>query len=644
MNKYSAEAITTEEWYRHVRKWQPGNYIDARATINPAVARAGSCGSWDIAVTLGNTTLKPGDHLAIELPVTWTVDRGRPYIYGRSTYSQWNPGYSATPKFIFPGKVIYDMAFNEEKFGRYFIVDMVILEGTLKSGSTFIIQLANPEGSLIRCQHYAQVTEIPIAVRRNGAKFYQRLKSIPQIKITGDVPRLWKVIASSGNNNNFTIRIIAADLKNLNPCLINEDPRIVPGQNVKINKPARLSGYEKAPVWIAKGKKKKDTNNISIEVLNRSAGLYGKSNPIPSGFIPGMNIYFGDLHGQSNRSIGYGTEEEYFQWAKDAELLDFVAPANHYGGREPASQKILDATYELCDYFYKPGIFATFYSYEWGGKGHRNVYYRAQRGKLFCGKDKRYSTIQSLWDNLDKQNIPALTIPHHVKFINRIDWREYNSKYQKLVEICSCWGNSEEHGDHSVQRGLIMGHRLGFVGGTDTHFSQPGRSAFGPFDFGGLTACISPALTRNNLWDSLATRHCYATTGERILLNFTINRHLMGSELPLAKKRIISVSVAGTNKIESIEIVRNNIVWKKISCDTLTFKKNFIDEQSSQPLLLSPQVGQDNSKFMFYYVRVTQQDGHQAFSSPIWFIESHAAGDVDYGHKKAFDKRKTCYE
>jgi Protein of unknown function (DUF3604) len=623
MGKYSATDITTAEWYRHVKTWKQENYLEATASIEPEVAGAGSAGTWDITINLAGFSLQPGDHLAIELPVTWTLDCGRPYIYGRKIYSKnWNPGYSATPKFISPGNIRVEMDFSSDSMGRYFIIDMVIVEGMIESGKKFTVQLANPEGSLIRCQHYAQVTEIPVAVRKKGTKFYRRLKEIPQLKVIGNDPKIWKVVTTPTGKDEFIAKIIAADLENMNPCSIDEPPQLIPNKNISSGKVTRHVGYEGAPVWKVKGKKKTNGNNISLEVLNSRSGLYGQSAPVQNGFIPDMNIYFGDLHGQSNRSIGYGTEEEYFQWAKDAELLDFTAPANHYGGRERATQKILNDTYDLCDRFNKPGEFVTFYSYEWGGlSAHRNVYYRDQRGKLFCGKHKKYSRVEVLWNELEKQNMPVLTIPHHVKFIGRINWKEYNPKYQKLVEICSCWGNSEAYGRHSVQHGLEMGHRLGFVGGTDTHFSQPGRSAFGPFDFGGLTACVATELTRENLWDALAARRCYATTGEKILLDFTINGHLMGSELPLTEKRDIHISVVGAGKIKSIEIIRNNSVWEKIPCNETTFAENITDNQPVKNLLLIPQVG-EKRKFIFYYIRVTQENGHQAFSSPIWFVDS----------------------
>ncbi len=77
-----------------------------------------------------------------------------------------------------------------------------------------------------------------------------------------------------------------------------------------------------------------------MEALNRKEGLYGRSNPLVPGLLPDREVY--------------------------GELLDFVAPANHYGGREEASQELWRSTQELCDGFDDPGRFATLYGYEWG--------------------------------------------------------------------------------------------------------------------------------------------------------------------------------------------------------------------------------------------------------------------------------------
>ena len=628
---YQARHITTADWYEHVRTWSSATSFDAEASISPDSASARMENSWTITVRLGAVPLEPGDHLAVEVGVGFTPDRGRPFVYDRAALlDEWNPGYGATPCCEFPEGVSYDLAVTrrlvvpKERMDRYYIIDICITEGTVAAGSVCIIKLADPRGTLLRCPWFAQNFPIPIAVRKRDEPHYRRLASYPILKVRGGMPRLWKVAAAlQPGGRSARVQVIAADLENLNPSHEAPDPNMLIDGDIRLVEPFRReNGYHGAPVWRTTVAVK-ETGISRIEVLNRDIGLYGRSSPIVPDLHGENQVFFGDLHGQSSRSIGYGTEDEYFSWARDAELLDFVAPANHYGGRERVSQELWRETLALCDAYYDPGSFVTLLSYEWGTAryAHRNVYYEEKAGGLFYGMDPSFDDIGKLWAALEAQGLKVLTVPHHVKFIGRIDWRECHPEFQRLVEVCSCWGNSEQYGPHSVIAGLNMGHRLGVTGGTDTHFSQPGRSAFGPFDTGGLTAVICSSLERSAVWDALYHRRCYATTGERILMEFSLNGSPMGSELQLTDKRTISGRIIGTAPLTEVRIMRNGKLWKSAVLDgseETVFSFEDTDEFSSVSLDASVLSG---SPFIYYYAAVSQQDRHWAMSSPIWVTE-----------------------
>jgi len=617
------ESLSTQAWYEHTRTWKERTHCDARAAITPDVAPASAAHPWEIAVRLCDMALEPGDHVAVEVHVGWLPDRGRPFCYGRTALREaWRPGYNASPKFEFGAGVEHAWALSEDDgMNRYFIIDAVVTEGVVAAHSDFRVFLANPEGMLLRCPWFAQDVPVPVAIRKHGEAHYRRCKEIPVVRVRGGQPRMWKAIATPQPDHGLVrIQVTAADVENLNPSECAEDPQPLSctgWDNVAL---VRESGYHGAPVWRATVRRTPDAAP-RIEFLNRTLGLYGRSNPVAPGLQDGRQVYFGDLHGQSDRSIGFGSEREYFWWARDGELLDFVAPANHYGGRETVSQALWESTLGLCDEFHDPGRFATLYSYEWGGgkNAHRNVYYGEKPGALMSPKlGTRHQEIQGLWDDLERQALPVLTIPHHTKFISRIDWREWHASYQRLVEVCSCWGNSEQSGTHSVQHALAMGHRLGVVGGTDTHFSQPGRPAVGPFDLGGVTAVLTDRLERGAIWQALHDRRCYATTGERILLDFHVNGSAMGSELPCSDTRRITGQVVGTAELEAVEIIRNNVVWRRVALDGAERTAfDYEDTESFEDVALTPQVPADGP-FMYYYLRVRQRDRHWAMSSPIW--------------------------
>jgi hypothetical protein len=639
--------IATEDWYLHTRCWSRENDFDAEAFIDPDRTAVNCAHPWKITVRLGRERLTPGDHIAVELPVTWTPDLGRPYVYGRRLLSrEWKPGYAATPKIVLPEGVKADFEITKDyQMSRYIILDIVLLEGAIGPGGEFQIFLARPEGTLIRCQWYAQNTPIPVAIRKRNEERYRRLRRIPQVTVTGGAPGMWKIVARLQGRSvaglpsrqpavqktpvPFEVRIIAADADNLNPVATSAEPRLLETDGIRAGRSKRRSGYHGAPVWVIGGglisaERASAGKALRLEVLNRDQGLYGRSNPMVPGLYGDRQVWFGDLHGQSDRSIGYGTEREYFWWARDGELLDFTAPANHYGGREEVTEELWQSTLELCDEFDEPGKFATLYGYEWGSHahGHRNVYYARKAGGLFSRYGpRRVEGIHELWRLLEEQGLPVLTIPHHTRFIAGIHWEDFHPRFQRLVEVYSCWGNSERGGSCSVQAGLGLGHRLGVVGGTDTHFSQPGRPCLGPFDLGGLTAILCEKLERESLWQALYDRRCYATTGDRILLDFSVNDQPMGSELRAEGPRIVTGRVIGTAELESVEVIRNNEVWKHVPChgeNELCF--SFTDEQEPGEIALTPRV-LSGVRFLFYYLRVQQRNRHCAMSSPVWVEE-----------------------
>ena len=90
-----------------------------------------------------------------------------------------------------------------------------------------------------------------------------------------------------------------------------------------------------------------------------------------------MRRYWGDLHGQSGETIGMGSAEAYFRYARDAAFIDMV-------GHQGNDFQITDAFWKklngLTAEFDKPGKFVCLPGYEWSGNtgmgGDRNIFYR----------------------------------------------------------------------------------------------------------------------------------------------------------------------------------------------------------------------------------------------------------------------------
>jgi hypothetical protein len=115
-------------------------------------------------------------------------------------------------------------------------------------------------------------------------------------------------------------------------------------------------------------------------------------------------------------------------------------------------------------------------------------------------------------------------------------------------------------------------------------------------------------LTREAIFEAIKNRNVYATSGERIVLGFRLNGICMGGETRMDSPgdiRTLEVAVCGTKTLEAVEIVRNGEVIRTERPGSLDLH---LAHEDSTPI----------KGGTYYYVRVTQSDGGQAWSSPIW--------------------------
>jgi hypothetical protein len=89
------------------------------------------------------------------------------------------------------------------------------------------------------------------------------------------------------------------------------------------------------------------------------------------------------------------------------------------------------------------------------------------------------------------------------------------------VEVHSAWGTFEWLVDDALSRG----YRIGICANSDDHKGRPGASYPGAGRFGslgGLTCILTRQLDRQHVFDALRSRHFYATTGNRSLVNVRV--------------------------------------------------------------------------------------------------------------------------
>jgi len=364
-------------------------------------------------------------------------------------------------------------------------------------------------------------------------------------------------------------------------------------------------------------------------------GMVGKSNPTRCADAksePG--IYWGDIHAMTILSAGIGTPDEAYEYGRRYAHLDFCAVTDG----DHADNYLADEEWQdiksAARKHHKPGNFITFLAYECHERrfaGDKNIYYLDDDAPLIRWSDlPEPGKPTQLWEALRGRR--AITVPHHTLPSRFNTWDYHHPEFQRLVEIYSIWGCSETetsskapfwsvHSDNSVQAALNQGHRLGIIASSDSHDGHPGNSDWLRIRrgyHGGLVAVQAEKLTREAIFEALWNRHCYATTGDRIILEFAINGHPMGEEIcgseNLSSRRI-SVRALGTASIEHIDVVRNGL-------DVYTHVGKHADEEfdwaDTEDFDNVCLVGKDDASFIYYYIRVIQQNGEMAWSSPIW--------------------------
>jgi hypothetical protein len=153
----------------------------------------------------------------------------------------------------------------------------------------------------------------------------------------------------------------------------------------------------------------------------------------------------------------------------------------------------------------------------------------------------------------------------------------------------------------SVQSALARGYRLGLVGGSDTHKLAPGRD-------GGIAAVACDELCREQVFGAMRLRRCYASSGARLLIEFSVNGHAMGEEAPAAepgRPAAVCYTVAADRALVAVEVVKNNEVVHREEPGGPETSGEWRDSAGASP-------------GTYYYLRVELVGGEFAWSSPVW--------------------------
>lgn len=343
--------------------------------------------------------------------------------------------------------------------------------------------------------------------------------------------------------------------------------------------------------------------------------LSGRGNPCRAMMeMPELRIYWGDIHGHTSVSDGLGENaEEFFAFGRDVANLDVCALTDHGHFDWPANIAAVQK-------YHDPYRYVALLAQEGGARmDHLNYYYRGDTTPHIEGWPPDYGVLlNTLYEQYNDGAEPqVITGPHHFTYDrgdDRYPFGIWDDRVARFVEVYSSHGTSEYLGnprpcqgakDESkfMQAGLAKGLRFGVIGASDNHDSKPGRTIWGHYP-GGLNAFLAPELTREDIWKALWNRHVYATSFDRIYMEFTLDGEPMGSDLERDGAVTLHYYVLGKTDNLTVHLLRNN---EEIRVDETGNGLVEVTIEDTPP-------ADDN----FYYLRVVQDNGERAWSTPIW--------------------------
>ncbi len=609
--------------------------------VGPGEVPAGSLAGWDLVYTAGREGLPTGARLAM------VVEHGADW--GEATQFSRNK---------FGGVRVRCDAGVGLRLHRGLVtcgngLELVVERGALPTGGQVCVSIGHPdeEGGRLRAPSVAHEATIRILHNLHGEGdergffLYEEVLPTPTIRVlpleTVRVDAIAKSKALAGQPVPLLLR--AEDRHgNITPDFEGRFEAFDDESDAGLGEIV-MTGADQGCV-LARDIRFDRTGVRRVRIEERRRGWTAWSDPIEVTDDPGHEgVLWGQMHGHSLVSDGLGTARDYYDYARTRSNLDFCALTDHgyltervlndiflrHYIDEPTWTEYAAVTREKND----PESFVTFLAYEWTSSifSDKNVY--------FLHDDEPWEpypgTLRQFYDRYRGRPVTIIShMMYAIPFLRATNWNVFDSSLERVVEVASVHGVREfpynpyfpedtwvrQFGalmaGHLVIDALRKGHRLGLVCCADTHTGCPGNSISGiqPCRIDGLMALRSSELTREAVWDRWMDRRVYGTTGPRILLDVFLAGMPMGSEVKAseAEAREFDVSVFGKIGVERVELVREA---PNFPVDTVELAPPVWNPGTITLRDPSPPEGET-----FYYVRVHQEDGHMAWSSPFWIV------------------------
>ncbi|RCS30798.1 carbohydrate-binding protein CenC [Rhodanobacter denitrificans] len=403
-----------------------------------------------------------------------------------------------------------------------------------------------------------------------------------------------------------------------------------------------------------------------FQALRRHAVTTTALSPMSATTTGGLpyTIYFGNLHSQTNHSDGggvlsscvgaqnpqsgaYGPSDAY-QYAMN-EGLDILMTSEHNHMYDGSTGTNTSASPTTAHNLYQSGLqaasafnaahanFLAIYGLEWGvisNGGHLNILntpslleweYNSSNqliGDVFTAKSD-YGSLYTLmkangW--VGQFNHPATTGQFNVGGTD-LAYTADGDQVMALAEVLNSSAFSSNTTETETSRTsyeaaynilLERGYHVAPSSDQDNHCANWGAS------YTNRTGVLIPngtALSLNAFLDAVRARHVFATEDKTGQIVLTANGHIMGDRFSNSGPLTLTVNYASSaghaaQRVQVFEGVpgSNGTIGNTSSTATTT---------------ITPANGDH-----FYYAKITQEDGKQLWSAPVWVTQGTGGGDT----------------
>ncbi len=424
--------------------------------------------------------------------------------------------------------VEYDMKRNIRPWDKTLYIKVV--RGFLREGDQIVVRFGDRrQGSPgIRLQTFCEATfEFRVLVDAIATYNYVELPQQPTIAIVPGPPAAYKAVLPTLRRTDeaFQLRAKGEDRWG-NPTDLCDGTFQLRSNMAVAGLPASVH-FKKGQFSQSVGDLRvAEEGDLVVEFLDDDAAVVARSNPCRFVAEADLLPYWGDLHGQSEETIGTNSARDFYEFARDKAFLDICV---HQGNDFQITSAFWKLLNELSAEFTEDERFIVFPGWEWSGNtglgGDRNVLHMEEGRPIHRSShalvddlsdiESDATSARDLFEALKDEDC---TVFAHIGGRYADIKVAHDERIERAVEVHSAWGTFE----WLVNDAFEQGYRVGIVSNSDGHKGRPGASHPGATKFGaygGLTCVLAPAFTRAGIMDGLKRRHHYGTTGSRVILD-----------------------------------------------------------------------------------------------------------------------------